>query len=613
MTKKLIYFLLFVCLLEGIGFYHTNNNNQKNNFLNNELKNIHIPQTTAINELRFRLKVNRELYGTAVITFDKELLEKISLQTEKIYNDFYVNNKLFKNEIRSNIKLYLNTIHSTYLNYIKKPDSLIFQEKVFQLGKLYKDIDDKLDSNHNTTQNLINHSLDQISANNKNNNLSSIIREFISVFILIILGIFIYTKFINKLKTIKELLHNPNYTPEDLSLDKPKDEVSVILSDITNLYLKLHEEKKRSEASNRAKSLFLANMSHEIRTPMNGILGNIDLLEHSTLNNEQKEMVETIQFSSNALLNILNDILDLSKIESGKIEIVNNQFDLHKMISETLIIFKPKLQDTGNKITLNYNTDYQLFLSDSTRIRQIIINLINNAVKFSAKQDITITVSSSNSDLANHIDLKIEVIDQGIGIPPEQLECIFEPFAQADEDQKVISEGIGLGLPISRQLAQLLGGTLNCKSTLNEGSVFNVEFPIQTLQSIQEKPTGLTRDYQLTAIVAEDNKINLKVISKLLEKIGIKIIHAANGQEVLDMIDKKHDLIFMDIKMPVLDGVEATEALLTHQYQKPIIAVTANMMRHDVERYNKIGFSDVIGKPVKIDDFVQALDPLFDH
>ncbi len=378
------------------------------------------------------------------------------------------------------------------------------------------------------------------------------------------------------------------------------------VQDITELKLvqqNLIKAKEDAESANRSKSRFLANMSHEIRTPLNGIMGFIELLQRQETDPKKIDYLDIIQNSSKSLLVVINDILDLSKIEGGNMQIETIDFDLEQDLHELLSFFR-SIADTNN-IRLNF--EYPSALSthvhtDPLRLKQVLSNLISNAIKFSP-QDSAITITLHREGEIIHISIQ----DEGIGISEEAQQRIFNPFEQAEISTTRNYGGTGLGLSISKKLIELLGGEIQVESRLGEGSRFSFSLLAPEV-STQEEQNSLNETPALQGhlLVAEDNKTNQMLISILLDELKLTYTIVEDGQEAFEAFkrDQDYDLILMDINMPRTNGIEATQLIRQSgepNQQIPIIALTANVMKEDVDEYLRLGMNDHLSKPIDSD------------
>lgn len=388
----------------------------------------------------------------------------------------------------------------------------------------------------------------------------------------------------------------------------------------------LRAASEAAEAAAEAKSAFLANMSHEIRTPLNAVIAMSGLLLDKKLAGDERDYLETIRTSGAALLSIVNSILDFSKIESGKVELRNEAFDLFRCVREAIDIAQPEAKAKDLPICCSIPADFPLrWIADSFRLRQVLINLLANAVKFTEAGEVELQVSMG-SEQANTSRCRLQfcVRDTGIGIPPERLNQLFTSFTQIDNTRTRKHGGTGLGLAISRQLVELMEGEVRVESVPGQGSTFHFFIMAQQCepardllaasQAVAHPPSSsalLSQETPLRILLVEDNRVNQKVAIRLLERLGYSADLAANGLEGVHAAEKcAYDIVFMDVQMPELDGFDATRrirSMLPPGCQPRIIGMTANAMNGAREECFRAGMDDYMAKPFTLDDLRAAI------
>jgi signal transduction histidine kinase/ActR/RegA family two-component response regulator len=381
----------------------------------------------------------------------------------------------------------------------------------------------------------------------------------------------------------------------------------------------LVQAKEEAEAANRAKSTFLATMSHEIRTPLNGVLGMAQAMALDGLSETQRERLDVIRLSGETLLAVLNDVLDLSKIEAGKLELEQGRFDIGGLVKGALAAFTTIAEDKGLSFDLRVEPEAAgTYLGDATRVRQIIFNLISNALKFTEHGQVRVTVGSSDGDII------LKVRDSGIGITPAQLDQLFQKFEQADASTTRRYGGTGLGLAICRELAQLMGGDITAASVPGEGATFTVRLPLSKAAAQPgkapvaavsgDRPSPDTEAQPPRVLAAEDNAVNQIVLKTLLEQAGLGVSIVSDGRAaVAAWTAGEWDIILMDVHMPEMDGPTATRLIRAHEAETgrrrtPIVALTANAMAHQIQGYIDAGMDGFVSKPIEVSRLFAAIE-----
>jgi len=446
----------------------------------------------------------------------------------------------------------------------------------------------------------------------------SIYVSIVSLLLLVSLG-FTLNIFFDMSRRIKKLIEvTKNVDPKKMNIETAQfgdDEIGDLAQSFETMSIELKENFKKILFANEAKSSFVAMISHELRTPINGIIGTTNLISDTKLDDEQKLYVNTIKKSSDVLLTLINNILDISKIESGKMttELIN--FDISTLLKDINDCFGFIAQQ--KKLTLSIDslikTDFHL-KGDMHKIKQIIFNLISNALKFTSKGEIKVKARILEED-DTYCKISIAVQDQGIGIAPENLGKLFSDFVQTDSSMARKFGGTGLGLSLSKKFARLMGGDLYVKSELGVGSEFWVELPLvkvlaDSLPAEQPKLSemtnglGISRPQKVKILIAEDNDVNQMILQKYLKKWGYDFASAFNGKEALEKVSADPDigLILMDCQMPEMDGLESTRQIRQSSEQRvrfvPIIALTANALEEDKNNCLQAGMNSFVSKPI---------------
>jgi len=397
--------------------------------------------------------------------------------------------------------------------------------------------------------------------------------------------------------------------------------ISGIASDITERYLygmHLIEAKRKAEVAEQLQEQFLANMSHEIRTPMNGIIGMTNILLNTPMSNEQKDFVHIIKKSSDSLMILINDILDLSKIKAGKLRIEKIDFRLRETLEQTISTFRVLINDKGLKLRVSVDLNIPDSLTgDPHRLNQILNNLVSNAVKFTAAGEINLEVKANNQS-EKEIELSFSVSDTGIGIAKEKFESIFESFSQAESGTSRKFGGSGLGLSITKKLIEMQNGSIDVKSTAGKGTEFNFTIKYAIPAHVVAKQYDNVKQETLNerglsgkrVLVVEDNEANQKVIYHMLDKVGIEADLADNGKVAVKLLEDgfQYDLVIMDLQMPEMDGFETTRYIRQKlKLNIPIIAMTASALRNEKIKCLELGMNEYMNKPFVPADLFREL------
>lgn len=397
--------------------------------------------------------------------------------------------------------------------------------------------------------------------------------------------------------------------------------IFVVCTEVTSRVLAnkaLEVAKELAERANLAKSVFLSNMSHEIRTPLAAILGFSELLKNSSSPEEKAEYMNIMNKNGRVLTSLIDDILDLAKVEAGHLNVENTSFDLAGLVKEVVDTFQEVISKKKLKVEIQIASNFPEFVtSDSVRLRQILVNLLGNATKFTSQGEINIFVRHFTFDKDN-IGVEIKIKDSGVGVAAEHIGHLFEPFTQADSSTTRRFGGTGLGLALSRKIARLLGGDVNIHSLgLGKGctAIFRVIVKAangvlfaEETGSIEKTNKVKVPTKKINVLLVEDNHDNQELIALILKTSDFEVDIANDGEEAVNMaMTNSYDVILMDMQMPVLDGYAATTQLRSHGYNKPIIALTAHAMKEDILNTKKVGCNAHIAKPIDADKLLKIV------
>ncbi len=404
--------------------------------------------------------------------------------------------------------------------------------------------------------------------------------------------------------------------------DGRKVAISVDVTELRQREKELKKAQAEAVAASNAKSAFLANMSHEIRTPLNGILGMAQVLEMGDLTQDQRDQVATILDSGRNLMALLNDVLDLSKIEAGKIAIVRADTDLTHTLRRLHRLWKPKAEEAGLEFSLSLDAELPQVLNfDAVRVRQCVSNLLSNAIKFTQKGRIEVFVSARKQPDGQYL-VKVRVTDTGVGMDEETAARLFRPFVQADESTSRKYGGTGLGLSITRRLAELMGGEASVRSELGRGSEFTFTFLAgeaapqhrvvsEGMTMSEDDSRSRLKTQNLRLLLVDDQPINRQVAALFLRPFNMRVVEATNGKEALEALAREtFDMILLDVHMPVMDGVETIRRIRGSGEiwaDIPVVALTADAMSGDKERYLGMGMDGYLSKPIAERDLITEI------
>jgi signal transduction histidine kinase/CheY-like chemotaxis protein len=373
----------------------------------------------------------------------------------------------------------------------------------------------------------------------------------------------------------------------------------------------LTSEKEKAEQASKARAEFLSTVSHELRTPLNAINGITYLLLQEKPKASQLNYLKSLEFSGSYLLHFINDILEINRLESDKIQVEKISFNLKELIENITISFKEFIQENNTKCHLQIDSSISDYLKgDPTKLSQIVINLLNNAIKFSKNGDVWFTIKNLYED-EKSIKLHFEIKDNGIGIPLEKQRTIFDSFSQGSVEINRTYGGTGLGLSIVKKILELMDSTIHLTSESQKGSTFSFELEFEKGEKSEEKlvpKTTVTDGNKKTVLLVEDNKINQMITQKMLEKKGISCVILESGEEAIENAkNNQYDLILMDVHLPGISGTEATAAIRSFDTKTPIIALTAISLNENKETLLSFGMNEVITKPFEPDFFYEVI------